>query len=187
MQTGRESSPSRTTRPTCGPSPSAPMGRTSPAPAARASLGSRWHPCRNPLHRERSRPPRISPPHRLRSPASSRCGMLSAARKCCPSRRTPGAVFALAYSPDGKQLATGSNDMTVKVFDAKTGKEAKQFIGHSGPVHASLSALTACASPVPAPTRQSRRGNSNQSRVPGRSGASHVQGTQGPGPWRRFQ
>ena len=32
------------------------------------------------------------------------------------------AVYAVAYSPDGKYFVTASFDRTLKVFDAKTGK-----------------------------------------------------------------
>jgi WD40 repeat protein len=46
----------------------------------------------------------------------------------------PIAVKALAYSADGKRLATGGQDAVVKVFDATTGKEERQFFGHSGPI-----------------------------------------------------
>jgi WD40 repeat protein len=34
-----------------------------------------------------------------------------------------GSVFSVAFSPDGKQLATASDDKTAKVWDAVTGKE----------------------------------------------------------------
>ena len=34
-----------------------------------------------------------------------------------------GAVAAVAFSPDGKRIATGSYDRTAKVWDAETGKE----------------------------------------------------------------
>ena len=34
-----------------------------------------------------------------------------------------GSVSSVAYSPDGKHIASGSGDRTVKVWDAQTGKE----------------------------------------------------------------
>jgi DNA-binding beta-propeller fold protein YncE len=37
----------------------------------------------------------------------------------------------VAYSPDGKRLATASTDKTSKVWDAETGKELLTFRGHS--------------------------------------------------------
>src|SRR5262249_24589130 len=38
-----------------------------------------------------------------------------------------GAVYAVAYSPEGSTLATGSGDMTVKLWDAATGREQATF------------------------------------------------------------
>jgi len=45
-----------------------------------------------------------------------------------------GAVYAVAFSPDGKRIATGSSDRTVKVWDAETGKELLTLVGNTGPV-----------------------------------------------------
>ena len=42
----------------------------------------------------------------------------------------------MAYSPDGKYLATASYDKTAKVWDAATGKELATIAGHAGPVEA---------------------------------------------------
>jgi WD40 repeat protein len=33
-----------------------------------------------------------------------------------------GDIYSIAWSPDGKTLATGSDDRTVKLWDAATGK-----------------------------------------------------------------
>src|SRR5262245_33255507 len=41
------------------------------------------------------------------------------------------AVFSVVYSPDGKRLATGSEDHTVKLWDAATGQELLTLKGHS--------------------------------------------------------
>ncbi len=43
-------------------------------------------------------------------------------------------TFRLALSPDEKVLATGSNDMTVRVWDAQTGKETHLLKGHTRPI-----------------------------------------------------
>jgi WD40 repeat protein len=43
-----------------------------------------------------------------------------------------GWVTAVAFSPDGKQIASGSHDMTIKLWDARTGDLQKMLAGHSG-------------------------------------------------------
>jgi RNA polymerase sigma factor (sigma-70 family) len=47
-----------------------------------------------------------------------------------------GGVKAVAYSPDGKTLATGGNDHSVRLWDAATGKELRRLEGHTGAVEA---------------------------------------------------
>src|SRR3954453_7672059 len=39
-------------------------------------------------------------------------------------------VYAVAFSPDGELLATGSFDNTIKLWDFKTGKEKQTLKGH---------------------------------------------------------
>jgi len=46
-----------------------------------------------------------------------------------------GLVFAVAFSPDGKTLATGSFDNTVKLWDFASGKELRTLKGHASPVY----------------------------------------------------
>jgi len=43
------------------------------------------------------------------------------------------ALNDIAYSPDGKWIATSGNDATVKVWDPETGAEIFTLIGHTGP------------------------------------------------------
>ncbi|MFE4634981.1 WD40 repeat domain-containing protein [Streptomyces sp. NPDC056773] len=51
--------------------------------------------------------------------------------------RHRGLVTALAFSSDGRYLATGSKDTTVKLWDATTRKESgSPLLGHSGPITA---------------------------------------------------
>ncbi|SLM35266.1 nacht and wd40 domain protein, partial [Lasallia pustulata] len=45
-------------------------------------------------------------------------------------------VSAVAFSPAGKQLASGSRDNTVRIWDAATGATLQTLKGHSGPVRA---------------------------------------------------
>jgi WD40 repeat protein len=45
-------------------------------------------------------------------------------------------INALAYSPDGRLLGTGSDDMTVRVWDVDTGSEVQRFRGHLGGISA---------------------------------------------------
>jgi WD40 repeat protein/serine/threonine protein kinase len=43
-----------------------------------------------------------------------------------------GPIWALAFSPDGQRLATGSADQTIKIWDAATGQEALTLREHQG-------------------------------------------------------
>jgi WD40 repeat protein len=44
--------------------------------------------------------------------------------------RHAGIVKVVAFSPDGKILASGSNDHTVRLWETATGKELRRFVGH---------------------------------------------------------
>jgi WD40 repeat protein len=42
-------------------------------------------------------------------------------------------LFAIAFSPDGTRVLTGSNDDTARLWDAATGKAVATLEGHTGP------------------------------------------------------
>ena len=44
-------------------------------------------------------------------------------------------LYAVALSPDGKILATGSYDQQIKLWNTETGAEARTLTGHNGAVH----------------------------------------------------
>ena len=56
----------------------------------------------------------------------------------CTLRGHSGDVNSVAYSPDGKHVLSGSDDKTVKIWDAQTGKEVSVLVCH----HLSIAACT---------------------------------------------
>jgi len=46
-----------------------------------------------------------------------------------------GSVVCLAFSPDGRHLATGSGDRSVRVWDLREGRETVVLKGHSGAIY----------------------------------------------------
>ena len=45
-----------------------------------------------------------------------------------------GGVRSVIFSPDGKIIASGSSDRTVRLWDTETGKYIKTLTGHTGGV-----------------------------------------------------
>jgi WD40 repeat protein len=58
------------------------------------------------------------------------------ARFGSPHLRHDGPVTALAWSHDGAWLASASHDKTVCLWDAKSGRRLRRFLGHTGAVFA---------------------------------------------------
>src|SRR5262249_24188885 len=62
--------------------------------------------------------------------------------RCCAQERTLrttlkghlGPVFCVAFGPDGKMLASGSNDSTIMLWDVATGIARATLEGHRGRV-----------------------------------------------------
>jgi len=49
-----------------------------------------------------------------------------------PNSSSPHAVFSVAWSPNGKRIASGWQDKTARVWDATTGHNVLPYNGHSG-------------------------------------------------------
>ena len=51
-----------------------------------------------------------------------------------PRRRHTDQVTSVAFSPDGRQIVSGSDDQTLRLWDVATGEEVRQLSGHTDQV-----------------------------------------------------
>jgi WD40 repeat protein len=61
--------------------------------------------------------------------------MWPVAASCAPSPATPRDVTSVAFSPDGRLLASGSYDKTIKLWDVATGSLVRTLSGHTDDVY----------------------------------------------------
>ena len=85
-----------------------------------------------PGHQRGVQPGRQAPGQQRPGQDGEGMGCRRPARKPSPSRGTPAVCPSVAFSPDGKRLVSGSEDETVKVWDAETGQETLTLKGHTG-------------------------------------------------------
>lgn len=52
-----------------------------------------------------------------------------------PNLKHNDSVYTVAFSPDDKIVASGSNDNTIKLWDVGTGKKMGTFMGHSNAIN----------------------------------------------------
>jgi WD40 repeat protein len=66
---------------------------------------------------------------------ATRLGQKQDARRFTERARVPGPFLNVAFSPDGRRLATGGENNTVKIWDVPTGREMQTLTGHTGDVY----------------------------------------------------
>src|SRR6266852_3684327 len=90
-------------------------------------------------------PTNTSPAPQIAAPSASHSDTLSASQSSTSSslrkalytyRGHSASVNALAWSPDGKRIVSGSNDGTAQVWDAANGGHVYTYHGHAGRVNA---------------------------------------------------
>jgi WD40 repeat protein len=66
---------------------------------------------------------------------SVKVGNASTGREARTLKGHKGYGYSVAFSPDGKHIASGSWDQTVQIWDAATGAEITTLTGHEGPIN----------------------------------------------------
>src|SRR6266702_6554597 len=76
-----------------------------------------------------------STPAPARSPVTSTASRPTQAVPITAYHGHTSTVYTVAWSPDGTRIASGGNDSTVQVWNAKTGKLQLLYTGHTGTVY----------------------------------------------------
>ncbi len=109
------------------------------------------------LHPQRFSPPAPPPPPANPAPDDSRQIPAPPAPQPAPSvawgnallehtlRGHSDCVYSVAISPDGKTLASGSRDKTVKLWDIRTGQELRTNINGTGFLNGAIYSVVFCA------------------------------------------
>ena len=97
-----------------------------PSPATPTPLGQRGG----------VQPGRAAARHRQRRRDGAAVGHRppGAPHRCAPSPATPALSLGVAFSPDGRLLATASGDETARLWDPATGQPLRTLTGHTGAV-----------------------------------------------------